>query len=765
MEAHSIPDLQLIQDLAVVTLTAGATGWICQKIGLSVVVGYLVAGILIGPFTPPFTLVYDSDRIQLLAKLGLIFLMFFVGMGLSIQRLRRMGVAMAASVFIGAILMFVVCRLAGDVLHWKPEASLYLAGMLMVSSSSIIVKVLEETHATHQRSGQLAVGVSVLEDVVAVVMLTMLGSLAKFDEESTPMANVLGILTAFVVLAMIFGLLIVPRFLARVSRSAAPEIRTLFMIGMVLALAMLALKAGYSEALGAFLLGTIVSETPQKPHIERAFEGLRDMFCAIFFVAIGMMIDVALVVKYLPLIIGFTIFTIVARCIAVSLGLLASGHDTREALRTGLCVTTIGEFSYVIAQMGVQENVVPEFFYPLAVGISLGTTLAAPLLIRNSAKVANSIIRLEPKWLRTSLDQYSRMLESVSRFSEASALWRLTRKRLIHVGIEVAVISGLLIFSEAGFLSLVPKFVEWGVTPRSSRAIFFIVMGLLILPPLVAIWRNISALSLVCAELATSRVGGSFSTQMFFQHTLRGVAAVSIGLWLWSLLPHVSYLAPLILLVAAFLAIVTRFLWRRFVRWHSHLEVRLQESLETTNQTAPAGAHIAAPAEDWDLSIVDLILPENAKHADCTIGELGIRKRFGCTIVGIERQGYPIDYPGPDVRLYPQDKLLLLGTPEKIENASAFLSQSSEGTTGDSLSEWSLETVDVPEESLRIGSTLEDLSMRNQTGVLIAGIHRAGARILSPGGKEVLTKGDQLLVLGTREQLEQLSRWLEMSGA
>lgn len=763
-------EAQLIKDLAVVMLIAGATGWVCQKIGLSVVVGYLLAGLLIGPNTPPFSLVQDGPLIQLLAQLGLVFLMFFVGMGLSIQRLKRMGTAMGAAVFIGAILMFVSCRLAGDVLKWPSTHSMYLAAMLMVSSSSIIVKVLEETKATHQRAGQLATGVTVMEDVVAVVMLTMLGSFAAVDSDHSPgndgaMTRVLGLLTSFVVLAIIVGLLFVPRFLARVSKSAASEIRTIMMIGMLFGLAWIAIAAGYSSALGAFLLGTIVAETPQKPHIERAFEGLRDMFSAMFFVAIGMMIDVRLLISYLPLILGFTLFTLVARAIAVSVGLIAAGHESRDSLRTGLCVTTIGEFSYVIAQLGQTQKAVPEFFYPLAVGVSLGTTLTAPLLIRNSAKIANAIIRLEPPFIRAKLDQYSRMLESISRASEANALWRLMQKRVIHVGVEIAVVSGAVIFSEYGYQALMPHLSTWGFDPLSlgSRALYFVLVGILILPALVAIWRNISALTLVLAEVATSRVGGSFSTQRFFQNALRTVAAVALALWLWTLLPHKTYLATLLLIVVSFLAIVTSLLWRRFVRLHSHLEVRIQESLDSSKPPSSSAAQLTAPAEDWNLSIVDFVLPENSLHADQTIGALDIRKEFGCSIVGIERQGYPIDYPGPEVKLYPQDKLLVLGTEEQIGMVCNFLGQTSKELNSDSLSNWALETVDVPEDSARIGCTLEDLSLRNNTGVLIAGIQRGQRRILSPGGKEILSTGDQLLVLGTPVQLQGMKAWLSAS--
>ena len=267
--------LLLIRDLAVVLVIAGASAWLCQRLGLSAIVGYLVAGAIIGPNTPPFALVSDADRVQTLAQLGLVFLVFSIGLNLSLSRLKRLGLSVIVATLIGAVVVLNGGRLFGWALGWTVTASLFLAAMLMVSSSAIISKVLEELNLTHERAGQLALGVTVLEDVVAIMMLTLLTSLAQFGgAQPPPLAPTLGALAAFIVFIALMSLLIMPKLLARLSRSALPETRTLIVGGLLLSLAWLAVRMGYSLALGAFVFGAIIGSTRYKDDIERVFRGV-----------------------------------------------------------------------------------------------------------------------------------------------------------------------------------------------------------------------------------------------------------------------------------------------------------------------------------------------------------------------------------------------------------------------------------------------------------------------------------------------------------
>ncbi|MFM9029995.1 MAG: cation:proton antiporter, partial [Opitutaceae bacterium] len=356
------------------------------------VVGFLVAGMVIGPHTPPFALVTDVERVDTLAQLGLVFLMFSIGLQLSLRKLRRLGFGLLAATFAGALGVYQLTRLAALAAGWSATEGLFLAGMLMVSSSAIISKILRETGTNHERSGQLAMGVTVLEDVVAVVMLTILNSLVHLGRAGgAGVSQTLLLLGAFVALAGIVGLLLVPWFLRRMSVAAEEELQTLLMGGLLLGLAVVAQAAGYSLALGAFLLGTIVAETPHRHQVERTFAGMRDIFSAVFFVAIGMQIDLALLGREALLILGAAAMALLVRPLAISGGLLLTGVPLKTAVRTGLSVSPIGEFSFIIAQLGVTAAVVPPRFYPLAVGVSLVTALVAPLVMRRAEAIAGAV--------------------------------------------------------------------------------------------------------------------------------------------------------------------------------------------------------------------------------------------------------------------------------------------------------------------------------------------------------------------------------------
>ena len=391
-----------IQDLAVILVVAGIVGWICQRIGLSVVVGFLAAGILVGPGMPYLSLVSDIGGIETLAQIGLVFIMFSIGLRLSLRKLRRLGLPLLAAVFLGAMAMYYLTRLLAASMGWSATEGLFLAGMLMISSSSIIGKVLHETGLNHEKAGQLALGVSVLEDVVAVVMLALLESVVQLGRGgiASGLGTTLLHLGAFVAMVFIAGLILIPWLLKRMSVTMDEELQTLGLAAILFGLAILAQKAGYSLALGAFLLGIIVAETPHRHQVDRTFEGMRDVFSAVFFVAIGMQIDVHEMIGSAGLVAGVAVFTLVARPLSVAAGLAMSGVPMRDGLQAGLMASPIGEFSFVIAQVGVGAAVVPSRFYPLAVGVSLLTTLVMPFAARRSERIVSVLQGREPRWLR-----------------------------------------------------------------------------------------------------------------------------------------------------------------------------------------------------------------------------------------------------------------------------------------------------------------------------------------------------------------------------
>jgi CPA2 family monovalent cation:H+ antiporter-2 len=746
--------IDFIKDLAVVMLVAGLVGWACHRAGLSVVVGFLVAGMVIGPYTPPFSLVSDIGRIETLAQVGLVFLMFSIGMGLSLRKLRRLGLSLVLATFTGAIIVYNLTRALGGGLGWNPVETTFLAAMLMVSSSAIINKVLQETGATHEKTGQLAMGVSVLEDVVAIVMLTVLNSLIQIGGAKASIGATLGLLGAFIALAGIGGMLIVPWLLKKMSLSAGEELPTIVVAGLLFVLAFLADQAGFSLALGAFMLGAIVAETPHKTQVGRAFEGMRDVFSAVFFVSIGMLIDLRAVVDSWALILGVTAFVLVARPVAVTAGMILIGGSSRESLKVGLSVTPLGEFSFIIAQLGVTAGAVPQKFQALAVGVSLLTTLIGPILIRRSERISGWLADRQPKWLADFEEYYHRWLERLQQREKKNVLWQMSKKRFKQVGVEMFLVTGLLVFSEQVF-GLVRDYLPVDRSfPHLAELIFWSLLVLVALAPVVAIWRNVSALSLLFAQVTTAGHPQGVKLAPVVETGLKGGAGLLLLLWLGAILP-ISGMArwlPLIALVVVGLAFLV--LRRRLVYWHSVVEVELQEILTQGDQkfTGTTAPWMAAHS-DWNLTLTDCMLPDMADARGRTLGELALRSKFGCTVAGVERQGVMVGNPTGQMILYPRDKVLLLGDPQQVAAGKDFLQQASGTAGGSTFDEVRMEAVELPPGCGLHGQTLVEIALSRAYGLQVAGINRGGHRILNPGGDEKLFTGDDVLVLGSPDQI------------
>ena len=756
--------VQLIQDLAVILLVAGVVGWLCQRIGFSVVVGFLIAGMVIGPYTPPFALVTDVRRVEMLAQLGLVFLMFSIGLQLSLRKLRRLGFGLIVATFAGALGVYQLSRMAAAALGWGAAEGLFLAGMLMVSSSAIISKVLRETGRNHERAGQLAMGVTVLEDVVAVVMLTILNSLVHLGRAGgAGVSQTLLLLGAFVALAGVVGLLLVPWFLRRLSVAAEEELQTLMMGGLLLGLAVLAHAAGYSLALGAFLLGTIVAETPHRHQVERTFAGMRDVFSAVFFVAIGMQIDVALLGSEAALILGIAALALVARPAAVGGGLLLIGTPLRDALRAGLSVSPIGEFSFIIAQLGVTAAVVPARFYPLAVGVSLVTAVVCPWILRRSDAIAGAIESRQPRWLSDWITLYHRWLEGLARRQEANIVWRLSRPRIVQVGLGALLVTGLVVFSGQLF-AVVDRWLGGSAVPEAWRQLgFWTALTLLILAPLVAIWRNLSAVALLYSEVSTRGQPNALRLRPLVEAGLKLAAAAAIYGWLSAILPAEGT-ARWLLVVSGLLALLAVLLLRRkLILWHSELEVELASVIERGDgRMSATTAPWLQPHQEWNLQMIDCTLPDLAACRGRPIASLALRSRHGCSVVGIERQGFLIPLPPPEAVLFPRDKVLLLGTSKQVAAGKEVLSTVALADTEESdIAEVRMEVMEVPVGSNAAGRRLLEITPAQRHGVQIAGLQRPGSRILNPSGQEDIRVGDRILALGSPAQIREFGAWLK----
>jgi len=750
--------INLIQDLAIVLLAAGLASMLCKRIGLSVIVGYLVAGIIIGPHTPPFSFVLDVQRIETLSQLGLVFLMFAIGLGLSLSKLHKMGIATLLATGLGAFFVLNLTQLLGALLGWPPSKTLFVAALFMVSSSAVIAKVIKDMNLEHDRSGQMALGITVLEDVVAVVMLTILGTQAAGSGAATGgVGSLLAGLSAFVVLLVMVGLYFVPRLLRKMDAKADPELQTIMVAGILFLLAVLAVKAGYSLALGAYLLGAIVAEMPQKNSVEKSFSGMRDMFSSVFFVSIGMMIEVKLLLQVLPWILALGLFTLLARPLATGFALILVGTPPHIARRAGLALTPLGEFTFVIAQLGVSKQVLPPEFYPIAVGISILTVLVTPLINRYAEPMLGWVERHEPSWVNRGLRLYHSWLAQLATLGEGQLWWQLSKKQLLQIGLEALFVTGMILYSQTLLALVQQSRLSELLTPQALSITFWTLLGLVVLIPLFAIWRNITVLALIIAERAYTRMELPGS---IIENSFRLFGAVVVAYWLSSIVPMASLSYWVWLAIAAGLALVLLIFSRRLIyvhsKWHHSLKDVFVASLPPDQQRL---LQWQERSSDWAINLQEFVIPEQAACSGKSIAELGIRTRFGCSIVEVGRHGHTIINPRPDTTLYVGDRLLLVGSSEQIKTLRTELGRLKKVETEVHFDEARLETLLMPS-GPRCGASLAKLCIPLYTGVLVVGIDRNGQKIINPSGKEFLFAGDELLVLGSSEQVQNLKLWL-----
>ncbi|MGH8019958.1 MAG: cation:proton antiporter [Opitutaceae bacterium] len=746
--------VNFIQDLAVVLLTAGIAAAICRKVHLSVIVGYLVAGMIVGPYTPPVALITDAASIQTLSQVGLVFLMFGIGLGLSLSKMREMGVQVLLATALGAFFVLNLTLLLGRAADWSPLQSVFVAAMLMTSSSAVIAKVMQEINMSHSRAGQLALSVTVLEDIVAVVMLAVLGAQTGLAA-STGVGALLTGLTAFVVLLVMLGLFFVPRLLRRFDGTGDPELQTILVAGAMFLMALLAAKAGYSLALGAFMLGLIVAETPQYRTVERSFSGARDMFSSVFFVSIGMMIDVRLLFDAWPWVLGLTAFAMIARPIATSIAMTIVGTPRKDARRAALALVPLGEFSFLVAQLGVESKILPATFYPMAVGASVLTVFLMPIVNRHGGAIVGAVDRIEPAWLKKALATYSTWLAQLGKQDTGRLWWKLSRKRFGQIALEMIFVTGLLIFSDRILPTLERSEFVTGIEPTTFRIVFWSVIGIASLIPLVAIWRNISALAMIFGETAraNSRVPSAVAST-----GIKAAGALLLAYWLLQIIPLYTFSRWAWLGIGAALILALAVFYRRLIYWHSEWQYSLESALGASKKTAPAAPQWTQQSSEWKLNVQEHMVPERAVYAGRSIADLAMRSRFGSTIAEINRQGHTIIAPSPNERLYPGDRLLLLGEPEQVARAREEL-EKTDSAIDPVLPEAVLDTVDFSG-GPRVGASLAELQIPLNTGVILVGIERGPQHITNPTGSDRLEAGDRLLVLGTPRRLKRFREWL-----
>ena len=674
-------EVSFLQDLAVVMIAAGIVTVLFQRLKQPVVLGYIVAGILIGPHL--LELVSGEDAIKSLAELGMVFLMFSLGLEFNLRKLRRVAATALVAAPLAILLMVFVGYQVGQLMGWTPVSSLFLGAIISIASTSVIVKVLRETKRDREPFAGLIYGILIVEDLLGVVMIVLLTGIASTgDLGLQSMAASTGKLLVFLVVVLVGGLLLVPRLLNFVARFESNERLLVAVLGLCFGTALVADKLFDSVALGAFLVGAVMAESAQSRRIESLVEPVRDLFTAVFFVAIGLLVDPALLWQHIVQIAGISLVVMIGQIAGNTFGTMVAGHDFRTAVRVGTGLSQIGEFSFVIATLGLTLGATnPSLYnpslYPIVVGVALVTTLFTPLWIHNADRLADTLLRAAPKPLAGYLTLYKDWVERFKGGQWNSLAWKLSRKWLLQMAINMALVAGLLI-GAATLARLKPAWlVEWKLEPATLRTALWVAALVLSLPMLIANLRKLQALGMLISE-ATIRRESAGQRMQSLRAVVANVCLVAgtVGMILCVLLLSSALLPPLgvMLALAVVLVVVAWLQWRFLVRVYARAQIALKETFEA-NELDQAEIEVAdLPAGLLEAAHLDSVrLAKGSPVIDQRIGELDLRANTGVSIVGIERDGERIVNPGPEETLLEGDRLLLLGEDTKLPKAKADL--------------------------------------------------------------------------------------------
>lgn len=738
----------IIQDLAIILIVAGAMTLLFRAIRQPVVLGYIVAGFLVGPNFEWMPTVIGLESIKVWADIGVIFLLFALGLEFSFKKLARVGTPALLTAHVEVAGMIGVGFLTGKFFGWSNMDSMFLGGILAISSTTIIIRAFDELDLKTRGFVNLVIGILIAEDLVAILLMVLLSTIAVSQTFSGVEMGVAGLkLAFFLTLWFILGIFLIPSFLKKVRKLLGRETLLIVSLGLCFLMVVLATKVGFSPALGAFIMGSILAETIEGEKIEHLIHPVKDLFGAIFFVSVGMLINSQVLIDYAVPILVITAVTIIGKLITTTVGSLLSGQSLRHSLQAGLSLAQIGEFSFIIAGLGLSLNVTSDFLYPIAISVSAITTFTTPYLIRSSDPVVKYFERNLPKKWLLRLESFRTASASVSQ----NSAWKiLIKQSAIKITTNAVIVAALfLLISEFLHPWLISKNGNLQFTEVFSLTIAFIFSS----PMLWAI--------------AGGRFGGEAASALWSERRFTGPLFVfEMFRWIFAtflvaslasriVTPSFSMMAICVLVVATVYWIPRYF--EQIYEWlESWFVINLNEKETHNNKKSKKSLPALAP---WDSHLAELRVSSDSSLIGKKLSDLTIRERFGVTIALIERGKSVIPAPGRNDVLYPADVLQVIGSDEQI---TAFRYECEAFTSADSLEErpdfiYGLRSVYIDGTSPYVNKTIRDCGLREQTHGLVVGIEQGGKRILNPDSATIIHSGNVLWVVGDKKLMADIS--------
>lgn len=740
----------LIADLALILISAGFMTLLFKKLKQPLVLGYVVAGFLASPhlsFTPS---VVDAANIQTWADIGVIFLLFALGLEFSFKKIVKVGgsaIIAACTIIFSMILVGVS---VGSSFGWQRMDCLFLGGMIAMSSTTIIYKAFDDLGLLKKQFTGLVLSVLILEDLLAIVLMVILSTMAvSHNFEGVEMLQSIAKLMFFLILWFVVGIYLIPELLKRCRKLMGEETLLIVSLGLCFGMVVVAAHTGFSAAFGAFIMGSILAETVEAESIERLVKPVKDLFGAIFFVSVGMMVDPGMIVEYAVPILVITLAVLLGQSFFGTLGMLLSGQSLKTSMQCGFSLTQIGEFAFIIASLGVSLGVTSHFLYPIVVAVSVITTFLTPYMIRLADPASAFVDAHLPEHTRRFLNRYASSSQTVNHES----LWKRLIVSLVRITVVYSIICVAVI--ALSFRFLVP-FCQAHLPGVSASMVAAVVTVLFISPFLRAIMikKNHSEEFITLWKESRGNRAPLVATIV-----LRMLLAVSFLMFVLADLFKIS--VGLVFGVAVLLVIIM-ILSRQLKKQSILIERKFFQNLRSRDMRAEylgeKKPEYAGRLLSRDLHLTDFVVPGEASWAGKTLAELNFGKQYGVHVVSILRGKKRINIPGASVRLFPQDKIQVIATDEELNEFGHAMEQASQ-LEADVVekSEMILRQFFVGEDSPFLGKTMKEAGIREKYHCLIAGVEHEGEPLRAPASGETFAVGDVVWIVGENDDVYKLA--------
>ena len=724
----------LIGDLGLILMTAGVAVLLFKKIRQPLVLGYLIAGFLAGPHFHFFPSVKDTHNVEVWAEIGVIILLFSLGLEFSFKKLMKVGGSASITAATQITCMIGLGYLTGQLLGWSQMDSIFLGAILSISSTTIIIRAFEELGVKSQKFAGIVFGTLIVEDIVAILLLVLLSTIAVSQQFSgIELLESALKLVFFLILWFVSGIFFIPTLLRKAKNLLNDETMLIVSLALCLMMVILATKAGFSPALGAFIMGSIIAETTKAERIEHLVKPVKDLFGAVFFVSVGMLINPDTLAEYwLPVLI-ITMVTIVGKSMSTTLGSLISGQPLKQSVQAGVSLAQIGEFSFIIATLGTSLKVTSEFLYPLIVAISAVTTFTTPFLIKSSGTIYKVLEKILPEGVLKKIEDYSYSTQTIK--SESS--WKIFLKaNVTQIVIHSVIILGVILLA-SNYIIPDSGDSQW------DHILITGIMFVIISPFLWALaLRRVAAKAM--EDIRRNRkYRGPVTFILFIRICL---ALFYLGLLLNSFLSPIVALSALAIMIIAGIAFpkklqqVYYYLENHFIKNLNSREI--SERIRKKSELTP-----------WDGHMAIFEIPSESNIAGKTLNGLQLREEIGINIAIIKRGEKTINVPPRNEVVYPKDILYVIGTDEQIKVFESYLDKSRETATP-TASEVVLQKILLTSDAI-VGKSIRDAQLREKTNGLVVGIERNNERILNPESHTLLKKNDIVWLVGDKQLINQ----------